>query len=71
MLNTLLDTTPMSHEIKTNDKPDRPWSFIAPKASAEGACIEMQMSYCYGSYIKVPNLGAIWSNFLAATVMMV
>ena len=46
MLNTLLDTTPMSHEIKTNDKPDRPWSFIAPKASAEGACIEMQMSYC-------------------------
>ena len=77
MLDMLLDTTPMSHEIKTNDKPDRPWSFIAPKASADGACIEMQMSYCYGvllvygSYIKVPNLGASWSNFLAATVMMV
>ena len=48
MLNMLLDTSPMSHEIKTNDKPDRPWSFIAPKASSDGACIEMQMSYCYG-----------------------
>ena len=25
-----------------------PWSLVAPKASTEGACIEMQMSYCYG-----------------------
>ena len=48
MLNMLMDITPMSHEIKTNDKPDRPWSFIALKASAERACNEMQMSYCYG-----------------------
>ena len=54
----------------------RPQNFIAPKASAEGACILAEMGYCYRMWMVTftkcgYKSGASWRGFLTVTLMMV